>query len=216
VNVPSVDAETLATIGPFLRLAKQMGAFFAQTCPFPARELLIEYQGEVTRHNVAPLTAAALAGLLRFYMEESVNEVNAPFIAKERGIEYRESKMSEAADFTSLITLRARGEGGEHLVAGTLFGKKEPRLVKINEYRVETVPEGTILLVDTWDKPGVIGNIGTTLGTKEINIGNMHFGRDTEGGKSLCILHLDSVPPEEVIEEIARLPNVLSVKLVQL
>ncbi len=149
-------------------------------------------------------------------MEESVNEVNAPFIAKERGIEYRESKMSEAADFTSLITLRARGEGGEHLVAGTLFGKKEPRLVKINEYRVETVPEGTILLVDTWDKPGVIGNIGTTLGTKEINIGNMHFGRDTEGGKSLCILHLDSVPSEEVIEEIARLPNVLSVKLVQL
>ena len=216
VNVPSVDAETLATIGPFLRLAKQMGAFFAQTCPFPARELLIEYQGEVTRHNVAPLTAAALAGLLRFYMEESVNEVNAPFIAKERGIEYRESKMSEAADFTSLITLRARGEEGEHLVAGTLFGKKEPRLVKINEYRVETVPEGTILLVDTWDKPGVIGNIGTTLGTKEINIGNMHFGRDTEGGKSLCILHLDSVPPEEVIQEIARLPNVLSVKLVQL
>ncbi|RLA86552.1 MAG: phosphoglycerate dehydrogenase, partial [Deltaproteobacteria bacterium] len=117
---------------------------------------------------------------------------------------------------TSLITLRARGEEGEHLVAGTLFGKKEPRLVKINEYRVETVPEGTILLVDTWDTPGVIGNIGTTLGTKEINIGNMHFGRDTEGGKSLCILHLDSVPSEEVIDEIARLPNVLSVKLVQL
>ena len=216
VNVPSVDAETLATIGPFLRLAKQMGAFFAQTAPFPVRRLTIEYQGEVTRYNVAPITAAALTGLLRSYMEEGVNEVNAPFVARERGIEYSESKVSEAADFTSLITLKGEGDGGEHIVAGTLFGKKEPRLVTINEYTVEAVPEGTILLIDTEDRPGVIGNIGTTLGAKGINIGNMQFGRDAVGGKSLCILHLDTIPDPEVLKSLEALPHVLGVKLVQL
>ena len=216
VNVPSVDAETLATIGPYLKLAKQMGAFFGQTSAFPVRKLVIEYQGEVTRYNVAPITAAVLSGLLRSYLEEGINEVNAPFVARDRGIEYSESKVSEAADFTSLITLRSEEDRGQHLVAGTLFGKKEPRLVTINEYAVEAVPKGTILLIDTEDRPGVIGNIGMTLGAKGINIGNMQFGRDRVGGKSLCILHLDSVPTPEVLRELEALPHVLTVRLVQL
>jgi len=216
VNVPSVDAQVLATLGPYLNLGQKMGGFFAQTCPFPLKDLIIEYQGEVTNYNVAPISSAILVGILSSYMEEHVNEVNAPFIAKERGINYRESKVTEAADFTSLITLQGKADGATHTVAGTLFGKKEPRLVVVNEYLVEAIPDGNILLIDTIDKPGVIGNIGNTLAAREINIGNMQFGRDKMGGKSLCILHLDTIPPADVIEELSRLPNVNSVKLIQL
>jgi len=123
--------------------------------------------------------------------------------------------MTEAADFTSLITLRAKAGGTTHQVAGTLFGNKEPRLVMINAYLVEAIPEGNILLVDSLDEPGVIGSIGTTLGAKKINIGNMQFGRDKKGGKSLCILQLDTIPPADMLEELKRLPHVNSVQLVQ-
>lgn len=216
VNAPSVDAETLATIGPFLNLAKKMGVFLAKITPYPLRRLTIEYRGEVTKFNVAPLTASALAGLMSCYLEEGVNEVNATFVAKERGIEFYESKISEEADFTSLVTLKGEGEGKESVVSGTLFGKKEPRLVRINEYPVEVAPDGIVLLIHTEDRPGVIGNIGTTLGLKGINIGNMQFGRDMRGGKSLCILHLDALPSADVLEDLKKLPHVLSVQLLEL
>jgi D-3-phosphoglycerate dehydrogenase len=215
VNVHSVDAQVLATLGPYLNLGQKMGGFFAQTSPFPLKELNIEYQGEVTSYGVAPISSAILVGVLKSYMDEHVNDVNAPFIAKERGITFRESKMTEAADFTSLITLRAKGGEATHTVAGTLFGNKEPRLVMINEYLVEAIPEGNILLVDSLDKPGIIGNIGTVLGKKDINIGNMQFGRDKQGGKSLCILQLDAIPPADILEELKQIPHVNSVRLIQ-
>jgi len=216
VNAPSVDAQTLASIGPYLHLAKRMGTFMGKVAPFAVRRLVIEYRGEVTRYEVAPITASALAGLLNCYLEEGVNEVNAAFVARERGIEYYESKISEEADFTSLITLRGEADGQQFVLAGTLFGKKEPRLVLINEYSVEAAPEGIILLIHTEDRPGVIGNIGMTLGARGINIGNMQFGRDQKGGKSLCILHLDSLPPEDVLGDLEALPHVLNVQLVEL
>ena len=216
VNVPSVDAQVLATLGPYLNLGQRMGGFFAQTCPFPLKELIINYQGEVTAYNVAPISSTILVGILSSYMDEHVNEINAPFIAKERGINFRESKITETADFTSLITLSAKATNATHVVAGTLFGKKEPRLSMVNDYFVEAVPTGNILLVDTSDRPGVIGNIGTTLGARDINIGNMQFGRNKIGGKSLCILHLDTIPSTDILDELARLPHVNSVRLIQL
>jgi D-3-phosphoglycerate dehydrogenase len=216
VNAPSVDAKTLATIGPYLNLGKRMGSFLGKIIPFAIKRLIIEYQGEVTKFDLTPITSAVLAGLIGAYLEEGVNEVNATLIAKERGLQYHESKVSEAADFTSLISLKAETDGKEYVIKGTLFGKKEPRLVQINEYTVEAAPEGIILLIHTEDKPGVIGNIGLTLGQKGINIGNMQFGRDRIGGKSLCILHLDSMPNLEVLEALKALPHVLSVQLVEL
>ena len=216
VNVPSVDAQVLATLGPFLNLGQKMGGFFAQTCPFPLKELVIEYRGEVTAYNVAPISSAILVGVLKSHMDEQVNDVNAPFIAKERGITFKEVKVTETADFTSLVTLKAEAGGKSHVIAGTLFGKKEPRLVAVNEYLIEAIPTGNILLVDTLDQPGVIGTIGAALGKKEINIGDMQFGRDKKGGKSLCILHVDAIPTKDVLDELGRLPHVNSVKLVQL
>jgi D-3-phosphoglycerate dehydrogenase len=215
VNVHSVNAQILATLGPYLNLGQKMGGFFAQTCPFPLKDLIIEYQGEVTTYGVAPISSAILVGVLKSYMDVHVNDVNAPFIAKERGITLRESKMTEAADFTSLITLTAKAKGTTHTVAGTLFGNKEPRLVKVNEYLVEAIPEGNILLVDTLDEPGVIGRIGIALGKREINIGNMQFGRDQKGGKSLCILQLDTIPAVDLLDEIKHLSHVNSVQLIQ-
>lgn len=217
VNVPSVDATVLKTVGPYLNLGQKMGGFFAQTCSFPLKDLVVEYQGEVIKHEVAPISSAVLVGLLSSYMEgEIVNEVNAPFIAKERGINVRESKISEEADFTSLITLTAKSNRITHTLAGTIFGKSEPRLVKVNEYSVESVPAGNILLIYNVDRPGVIGNIGTLMGTKSINIANMQVGRDEKGGTALCICHVDTIPPPDVLRELERLPNITSVKLIQL
>ncbi len=218
MNVPSVDAKVLEALGPYIDLGRKMGGFFAQTCSFPLKELVVEYQGEINKHDIAPVTSALLAGLLSSHMgDKNVNVVNAPCIAKERGVKVRETKSSEEADFASLIILKAENaDHPPHTVAGTIFGKSEPRLVKINDYLVESVPEGNILLIDNIDKPGVVGNLGTLMGTKGINIGNMHVGRVQEGGRALCICHLDNVPPSDALAELERLPHVNSVKLIQL
>ena len=217
VNVPSVDAKVLETLGPYLKLGQNMGRFFAHTCPFPLKELIIEYLGDVTKYDVAPLTSAVLVGVLSSYMEgELINEVNAPMMAKERGINIQESKSSQEVEYTSLVSITARDDGQTHSVAGTIFGRGEPRLVRVNEYSVEAVPQGNIIVVQNLDTPGVIGSIGTLLGEKGINIGSMHWGRDEIGGRALSIIRMDSVPGPDVIEDMKCLPNVNYIKFFQL
>jgi D-3-phosphoglycerate dehydrogenase len=217
INVPSVDATVLKTLGPYVILGQGLGGFFARTCPFPLKELVIEYQGDVAKQEVAPISSSVLAGLFSYYMEdEMVNEVNAPFIARERGIQVREAKVSEEAEFTSLITLTAKSNGEHHSLAGSIFGKGEPRLVRVNEYSVEAIPKGNIIMVENLDKPGVIGSIGSVLGEREINITSMHWGREKVGGRALGIVHLDSLPAPEVIDDLKNIPNVYSIKCFQL
>jgi D-3-phosphoglycerate dehydrogenase len=139
-----------------------------------------------------------------------VNFVNAPVIAKERGIKIVESKRSIANDFTNLITLNVKTTEEENTLSGTIFGKKEPRIVRINSFRLEAAPEGHMLLIHNVDRPGVIGSIGVTLGRYRINIARMQVGQETERGRNITLITTTSAVSEKVLTKILDLPHVVS------
>jgi len=145
-----------------------------------------------------------------------VNFVNAPFIAKERGIEVKETKSTDAGDYQSAITMRIKSPKKVLSVTGTLFSRRDPRIVKIDDFTVEIVPEGSMLFMYNNDKPGVIGNIGMLLGKNNINIARMHFGREKAGGRAISVVNIDSPVSEKILEEIKNLPNILDVKVINL
>ncbi len=216
VNIPMVGPDVLPVIEPYLDLGENLGSFLTQISDFPIEELSIEFKGSVAEYEVSPITVSILRGLLTPYMGEVVNFVNASILARERGIRVRESRSSSPEDFASMVTITAMGRGERNMVAGALFGTKDFRIVQINDFLIEAVPKGNMLLIQNYDRPGVIGNIGTALGKREINIATMQFSRDRMGGNAISLLHLDSIISREVIEELSRLPNVISVKHIEL
>jgi D-3-phosphoglycerate dehydrogenase len=216
VNMPAVSPDILPFLRPYLRLGEKLGSFLSQISNYAIEELLIEYHGEVLEYGTRPITISVLKGLLTPFVGETVNFVNAPVMAKERGIRITESVSDKAEDFASLIALTARSKMEQNYIAGTLFGKRELRIVKLNDFFIEALPEGYILLVNNYDKPGVIGNIGMALGTRNINIATMQFGRDRLGGNAISLLHLDAPLPPGMLGEILRLPNIISVRQIQL
>lgn len=216
VNFPSIPNEQVPRLQPYINLAEKLGEFSAQIFEGGATEITVEFRGAAAEINTAPVTIAAIKGFLTPILIETVNFVNAPIIAKERGIEVKEIKSSDAGDYNSMIALNIKASGRESYVAGTLFSKKDPRVVLIDEFKVEIVPEGELLLIYNNDKPGVIGNIGMLMGKNNINIARMHFGRESAGGMAISVVSIDSVPTPEVIGEIKRLPNILSVKQISL
>jgi D-3-phosphoglycerate dehydrogenase len=164
-----------------------------------------------------PVTTAALKGLLTPILKDDVNFVNASVIAKERGIKVTESRSVEAEDFTNLITIHAATSKGSNTVSGTIFGKHEPRIVRINKFRLEVIPEGHLLLIFNDDKPGAIGSIGTVLGNHNINIARMHVGREQKkGARNVIFLDTDAPAPPKTLKEIRALPLVKSVTPLEL
>jgi D-3-phosphoglycerate dehydrogenase len=216
VNFPSVPAEQAAALKPYITLADNLGSFGSQLLDSEITGITIEYMGEVACLNISPVTLSALKGLLTPILLENVNFVNASVIAKERGIKVNEAKSSDAGDYNSMITMRIKSPRRELLVSGTLFSKKDPRIVKIDDYTVEIVPEGNMLVMCNNDKPGVIGNIGTIMGNNNINIARMHFGRESAGGRAISVVNIDSSISDELLEEIRHLPNILDVKVINL
>jgi len=216
VNMPAVSPDILPFLRPFLRLGEKLGSFLGQISNYPIEEVLIEYHGEVLEYGTKPITISVLKGLLTPFVGETVNFVNAPVMAKERGIRITESVSDKAEDFASLIALTVRSKMEHNYIAGTPFGRKELRIVKLNDFFIEALPEGYILLVNNYDKPGVIGNIGMALGSRNINIATMQFGRDRMGGNAISLLHLDAPLPPGMLGEILRLPNIISVRQIQL
>jgi D-3-phosphoglycerate dehydrogenase len=201
---------------PYINLAEKIGGFASQIFEGGITELTLEYKGDASELNVSPLTIAAIKGMLNPILLETVNFVNAPFIAKERGIEVKETKSTDAGDYQSLIVMKIKSPKKELHVAGTLFSKKDPRIVKIDNFTVEIVPEGNMLFMYNNDRPGVIGNIGTLLGKNNINIARMHFGREQAGGRAISVVNIDSPASEKLLKEIKKLPNILDVKVINL
>jgi D-3-phosphoglycerate dehydrogenase / 2-oxoglutarate reductase len=216
VNVPSVPADQLPSLAPYILLAERMGLFTAQIADGGISQVSVEYSGEVASLKLEPVTLAALKGLLTPTLQENVNYVNAPFLAKDRGIEVKVSQSKEAREFTSIITLRVRVGNAETAVIGTLNSRKEPRIVQVDAFPMEAVPAGDMLVLMNNDKPGVIGGIGMTLGKNGINISRMQFGRETEGGRAMSVVSVDSTIPDKVMDEVRKLPNVLSVKQIRI
>jgi D-3-phosphoglycerate dehydrogenase len=216
VNFPSIPADQMAKLQPYVALAEKVGSFASQIFDDGVSEVSIELRGETAELTAAPITIAVLKGVLSPGMQENVNFVNAPFIAKERGIEVREVKSKDSGDYQSLLGVRLKSRKKELYVAGTLFSKKEPWILRIDNFNVEIVPEGTMLFMHNNDKPGVIGNIGTLLGSNGINIARMHFGRESAGGRAVSVVNIDSPVTDKIIADIRKLPNILDVKVINI
>ncbi|MDA8164137.1 MAG: phosphoglycerate dehydrogenase [Desulfobacteraceae bacterium] len=208
VNVPSVSAEVLSKVGPYLALAEMLGSFHMQIAQGGVEEVAIDYSGELAETNTGPVTVAFLKGLFTPILKEAVNFVNAPIIAKERGIRVVESKTTQAGDFTNLISMRVKTTEGENTLTGTVFGKKEPRLVRINTFRLEALPSGPMLFVYNRDLPGVIGALGTTIGAAGVNINQMMVGRETEKGRNVILLSTDTLVSKDLLQKVRELPEI--------
>jgi len=215
-NIAMVSPDILPFLGPYLRLGEKLGSFLAQISNQAIEEVLIEYHGELVEYGTKPITTSILKGLLTPFLGDTVNFVNAPVIAKERRIRIIESTRAKAEDFASLIAITTRSKQEQNYVAGALFGMKELRIVKLNDMLIEAIPEGVILVVSNYDRPGVIGSIGMALGNRNINIATMQFGRDRLGGHAISLLHLDAPLPVGLMGEILKLPHVISVRQIQL
>jgi D-3-phosphoglycerate dehydrogenase len=211
VNMPSISLELLKVMKPYITLAEKLGSLQGQLCKGAVEEIRILYDGEVSGFDVETLTIAALKGFLSPMMDIVVSYVNAPILAKERGIKVIESKSSRSRDFTSLVTMRVKTNMGENQVSGTIFGLEEPRFVKINGFPIDVIPQGFLLISENYDKPGFIGAMGTLLGNRGVNIGQMHLGRESIGGRAICFINIDSPVSDDVIQEIHKLPYIISV-----
>ncbi len=216
VNVPSVSGEALTRLGPFLTLAEKMGTFQAQLARGAVEEIEIGYYGDMSEIDTAPITVSVLKGLLSPVLREEVNFVNAPILAQERGIKVTEAKSKTAEDFTNLLTVTVRAGGEENYVAGTIFGKKEPRLVRINDFRLEAIPGGHMLLIYNEDRPGVIGRIGITLGEAGINIARMQVGQDPGHNRNVILLTTDVPVSNEALEKLKKQDGVTTAKPMEL
>jgi D-3-phosphoglycerate dehydrogenase len=217
VNVPPISAEMMKRLGPYLTLAERMGEFQAQLIEGGVQKLLLNYRGEIAQDNVDPLNRSLLKGFLSAIVGESVNFVNAPSLAKERGIEVVVSTDVTSKNFSSLINFEVLTDRGKLVVEGAVMGmKNEPRVVLIEDCYLEAALNGNLLVFWNKDAPGVIGNVGTYLGNKKINIGAFQLGRTAPKDRAVCIVNVDSPLTAEMLQDICRLPNILKAKMVTL
>ncbi len=216
VNAPNIDGAVLANLRPYLILSEKLGSLISQITPGAIERVSVEYIGEVTCMDNRPLTLSLLKGMLTPILGEIVNFVNVPVIVKDRNIKVTESVRSEAEDFTNLITVQVKTSEGENTVAGTIFGKGDPRVVKINNFRLEAVTEGHVLLIYNIDTPGTIGAIGSCLGKHQINITSMNVGQVLERGQNVIFLKTETQVSKEVVQELLSMENVNVVQSVDL
>ena len=214
VNVPSVSPEILAQLRPYLLLGEKLGRFQGQLCPGKIDEIEIEYAGGVADLRVAPITIAVLKGLLET-VTDRVNMVNAPVIAREHGIKVIESKASRSDDYASTVTTRVRG-CVDRLIAGAVFHGTQPRIVRIDDFILEAIPEGQTLLLHNNDRPGVVGAGGTILGEAGCNISRMQLALQRERNEAAMLVNVDTAPSDAVMEQLRTLPHVISCQIVEL
>ncbi len=215
VNAPLVSPETLDFLVPYLDLAERLARFYTQVAGGRLSRVRLTYSGELADYDTTPLKAAVVRGLLGGLSEERINLVNAALIARRRGIEVIEEKTPYVKQFTSLVTIEATTSEGVQSVAGTV-ARGEPHLVRINDFWVDIVLEGSLLVSHNRDKPGVIGTVGSMLGKGNVNIAFMQVGRDHPRGEAIMILGLDDPLPDGALEDLENSGLVYNVRLVQL
>ena len=216
LNIPMIEPGILKVLEPYMQLCEKLGSLAGQLIDNKIEEVKIFYSGEILDFDTKVLTITIVKGILKPILESGINLVNALVIAKERGIKIVDSKESTSQDFTNLIRIQVKADKKETQVCGTLFTKTEPRIVKIDKYYVEAIPEGLLLIMHNIDVPGIVGQIGTILGKQNINIAGMTFGRLKQGGKAISVLNIDNPVSQAVIDEILRSKNILDAKLIKL
>lgn len=213
VNVPSIDKEVISLFGGYLTLAEKLGLFLAQMIDGNVESLTIEYAGEITNYDTAPLKAYFSKGFVEWF--QPATYVNAPLILRERGIKIIEKKRTSAKQFSNLIKTEVIADKRGVSVSGTVVAT-EPRIVEIDGYPVEAVPEGALIVCRNDDVPGIVGHIGTILGRKSVNIASMTMGRKVKGGTAITVLNLDQEIDKQTINEIGKFPGIRSVQLIRL
>ena len=216
VNMPSVGMEEAKVLKPYINLAEKIGLMHAQLAKGHIKEVNIRYVGDIAEHKLEHVTAALMKGMLTPILQETVNYVNAPLIAKDRGMKIVESKAGEIEDFASLMWVKVKSDKEANAIAGTMLIKTEPRIVKINNFYVEAVPEGCMLVIYNKDVPGIIGQIGAMLGSNNINIAGMSFGREKPGKSAITVLNIDSEVPKDVLDKMRKAKNINDVTMIKL
>ena len=215
VNMPNLDAKTLAIIGPHLRFGEKLGKFLSQIAPKRADSLNVNYSGKVNEVDTSAITRAVLKGFLQIAGGLEVNEVNAPAFAETLGLKASESRLSAPGDYTDMLELSAVAEGKTVSVGGAFFGAT-PRIVSINSRPVEARPHGVLLVLENTDRPGMVGRIGTLLGDHGVNIATMSLSRNQAGGTALTVLNLDTAPSEKLLSEVRSSEDIQSAQVIQL
>lgn len=215
LNAPSIDESAFPRLRPYIEIAETSGLVAAQLLGDRIERVEVRYAGDIAEEDIDLVTASALQGVFK-PLEWHVNAVNAPQIAEQRGVEVTESKTRQAEDFQSLVTVTVHDGETDCSVCGTLFTGDDPRIVRINGFRVDAIPHGHMLVARNKDVPGVIGFIGTVLGDNNINIAGMFNGREIIGGEALTVYNLDDPVPEpvrEIIEDDDRITEATYIEL---
>lgn len=207
LNMPSLSAEEAPRLKPYMALAERLGSLVGQLAHGALDSISIEVEGAAAELNQKPITGAVLAGLMRVH-SDTVNMVNAPFLAKERGLDVREVRHEREGDYHTLVRVTVGTQAGDRSVAGTLFGNLAPRLVELFGIKVEADLAGHMLYIVNEDAPGFIGRLGTTLGEAGVNIGTFHLGRRSAGGEAVLLLSVDDEVTPELVAKVRTLPGV--------
>ena len=215
VNAPLLTPETARAIAPYLPLAEILGRFFAQFCRTAVRTITLEIAGELAEHDGTPLTAAVLRGMLETTTTERVNLVNAGALAKARGITVIERKTPDAGAFAALLTISGESKGETTTVAGTVAGG-EPRLTRLNDYRLDMAPAEIMLMTRHMDRPGTVGRIGILLGQADVNISAMYLARTRPREDALMVLALDDDVSPTLAAEISDHPAIVDLWTIRL
>ncbi len=217
VNYPSVDPAVYNILYPYINLGERLGKFISQIMEGRLKSVYITYRGEpLVSKDTTPIKMAILKGILSSVVQDTVNYVNASLIAEERGLEVKEGKTQNLEDYANLIEISLKTDKRIYYVAGSIFKKDEPRIVRIDQFNLEAVPEGVMLVTYNDDRPGLIGMLGTVLGEAGVNIAGMTFGREKPMGSAIMVLNLDNEIPEEVVNRLKRIESIHDVKVVRL
>ncbi|MFC4402343.1 phosphoglycerate dehydrogenase [Gracilibacillus xinjiangensis] len=208
VNLPSVPKEVLNKIEPYFHLSEKLGTFLTYLTSGVVEEINISYSGDLTELEVAPLTRNTIKGLLKRHLGDHVNDVNASYLAEKRGIQVNENKSSSPKGFTNLLKVEVKTKDVTRSIAGTLLNGLGPRIVQVDAYSVDVVPEGNLVVIKHNDRPGVIGKVGSMFAQKGINIGAMQVGRSDVGGEAIMILSVDRYLEDEEIEALKQIDEI--------
>jgi D-3-phosphoglycerate dehydrogenase len=215
-NYPQIEPEVYKILAPYINLAEQLGNFSSQLTEGRPKTVSIQYSGGISQLDVAPITMSLIKGFLKPILEESVNFVNARSLAEARGVKIKETRLSSEEEFVNLISVKIKTDKETRQIWATLSPNRQPRIVKIDDFYVELSPRGYLIVIKNWDKPGIIGNLGTLLGKHNVNIAEMTFGRKEPGGEAISVLNVDSPISPELLERIRKIENIQAVKLIEL
>lgn len=218
VNTMAIDSNTFRTLGGYLDVAYRLGILFSQWQSGGPKACRLTYRGQLIEKNTRLLTSSFCAGLLEQALDEDVNIINGELLLRERGIDLTEETRTTAGVFNSSISAEIDYTGATYRADGTVFGNNMPRLIRLDEHRMEAYLDGNLLIFSHSDVPGIIGAIGDTFGRNGINIAQMAVGRlgDTPGGKAIGVLNVDDIPPQKAIDEILQHPAIINVRLIRL